>query len=51
MKCEAVTCRHCKLTELSISYGYCQLEDPKINEESTKCLSYQEREYQEPNKK
>jgi len=43
MKCEAVTCQHCQLTKLSISYGYCQLDNPLVNEETSHCLNYSDR--------
>lgn len=44
MKCEAITCKYNKMEKQCFSYGYCQKENPKINEENTKCLSYKERE-------
>jgi len=46
MKCEAVTCKYNKLQ--AFNYGYCQLENPKINEENTKCSSFKERESVNP---
>lgn len=43
MKCEAITCRNCKLEKTTYTYGYCQKKCPKIKDNYT-CADYAKRE-------